>query len=266
MPPPFKGKVNVDVRDSVPDWEPYMPPRAPEGAPNVLIVLYDDTGLAAWSPFGGRIDMPTMQRLADNGLTLHAVAHHRAVLADALVLPHRPQPPPERLRLHRGGATGFPGSNAHIPLENALAGRGAARATAGTRTGSARTTTCPVDECDMGASKRNWPLQPGLRPLLRLHRRRDQPVVSRPGRGQPLRRPAVPARGRLPPLQGPGRQGASRFIRDSKQIDARQALVHVVLPGRQPRAAPRARRSGSTSTRASSTTATRPTASGCCRA
>ena len=47
---------------------------------------------------------------------------------------------------------------------------------------------------------------------------------------------------------------------------ARQAVVPVVLPGREPRAAPRARRSTSTSTRASSTTATRRTANGCCRA
>jgi arylsulfatase A-like enzyme len=35
----------------------------------VLVVLYDDTGQAAWSPYGGRINMPTMQRLADNGPT-----------------------------------------------------------------------------------------------------------------------------------------------------------------------------------------------------
>jgi arylsulfatase len=31
-------------------------------------VLYDDTGLAAWSPFGGAINMPTLQKLADRGL------------------------------------------------------------------------------------------------------------------------------------------------------------------------------------------------------
>lgn len=37
-------------------------------APNVLVILYDDIGLAAWSPFGERINMPTLQRLADNGL------------------------------------------------------------------------------------------------------------------------------------------------------------------------------------------------------
>ena len=52
MPRPFNGKINVDVRDSVPDWDPYMPPRAPEGSPNILIVLYDDTGMASWEPFG----------------------------------------------------------------------------------------------------------------------------------------------------------------------------------------------------------------------
>jgi hypothetical protein len=30
----------------------FLPDRAPQGAPNVLVVLYDDHGLAAWSPFG----------------------------------------------------------------------------------------------------------------------------------------------------------------------------------------------------------------------
>ncbi|MGL5445160.1 MAG: sulfatase-like hydrolase/transferase, partial [[Mycobacterium] stephanolepidis] len=64
----FHGKIALDVRDSTPDWTPYELKRAPEGAPNILVVLYDDTGLAAWSPFGGRINMPVMQRLADNGL------------------------------------------------------------------------------------------------------------------------------------------------------------------------------------------------------
>jgi sulfatase-like protein len=65
---PFKGVIKLDVRDSKPDWTPYELKKAPAGAPNILIVLYDDTGLAAWSPFGGRINMPTLQKLADNGL------------------------------------------------------------------------------------------------------------------------------------------------------------------------------------------------------
>jgi Sulfate permease family len=49
-PKRFNGVVNLDVRDSVPDWTPFREQPAPANAPNVLIVLYDDTGLAAWSP------------------------------------------------------------------------------------------------------------------------------------------------------------------------------------------------------------------------
>ncbi len=64
----FRGKIETDIRDSTPDWGPYSPPIAPHDAPNVLFVLYDDTGLATWSPYGGRVNMPTAQRLADRGL------------------------------------------------------------------------------------------------------------------------------------------------------------------------------------------------------
>ena len=39
----FNGEIKLDVRDSTPDWAPYALKTAPEGAPNVLVVLYDDT-------------------------------------------------------------------------------------------------------------------------------------------------------------------------------------------------------------------------------
>ena len=48
------------------------PPRfevkAPKGAPNVVIVLIDDIGFGSSSAFGGPINMPTLQKLADGGL------------------------------------------------------------------------------------------------------------------------------------------------------------------------------------------------------
>ena len=65
----FKGKIALDIRDSKSDWSAYTPKSAPKGAPNVLFILYDDTGLGAWSPYGGAINMPTMDKLAANGLT-----------------------------------------------------------------------------------------------------------------------------------------------------------------------------------------------------
>jgi arylsulfatase len=118
----FKGTIKLDVRDSVPDWAPYTPNKAPEGAPNILFVLYDDTGLAAWSPFGGRINMPTLQKLADKGL-MYSQWH-----TCALCSPTRSTILTGRNHHLNGiasiteGAKGFPGSNAHIqpqcaPLE-----------------------------------------------------------------------------------------------------------------------------------------------------
>jgi arylsulfatase len=52
--------------------EAKAPPRfavtAPEGAPNVVIVLIDDIGFGASSAFGGPIEMPTLEKLAGGGL------------------------------------------------------------------------------------------------------------------------------------------------------------------------------------------------------
>ena len=48
------------------------PPRfevkAPAGAPNVVVVLIDDMGFGASDAFGGPVHMPTLERLASNGL------------------------------------------------------------------------------------------------------------------------------------------------------------------------------------------------------
>jgi hypothetical protein len=69
MPRAFKGVIDLDIRQSKPDWDAFLDAKAPKDAPNVLVILYDDTGQAAWSPYGGRINMPTMDRLAKDGLT-----------------------------------------------------------------------------------------------------------------------------------------------------------------------------------------------------
>jgi len=42
--------------------------KAPEGAPNVVIVLIDDIGFGATAPFGGAIETPALQLLAEEGL------------------------------------------------------------------------------------------------------------------------------------------------------------------------------------------------------
>jgi arylsulfatase len=63
---PFEGKIGRIVRDSTPDFPKGV--EAPAGAPNVLLILTDDVGFGATSTFGGPIQTPNFQRLADRGL------------------------------------------------------------------------------------------------------------------------------------------------------------------------------------------------------
>lgn len=65
----FSGRIDVDIRDSQPDWEPYLQPVAPPGSPSVLYIVLDDVGFSAMEPWGGLIETPNIKRLAENGLT-----------------------------------------------------------------------------------------------------------------------------------------------------------------------------------------------------
>jgi arylsulfatase A-like enzyme len=158
---PFKGKISLDVRDSVADWEPYIPTKAPAGAPNVLFVLYDDTGLAAWSPFGGRINMPTMQKLADNGL-MYSQWHTAALCSPtrSMILTGRNHHL-NGMACITEGANGFPGSNAHIPEECATVGQ--ILQDGGWSTfWLGKNHNVPETDLPPGASKKNWPLNQGF--------------------------------------------------------------------------------------------------------
>ena len=58
--------TELDVRNATPP--PRFEVKAPEGAPNVLIVLVDDLGFAGTSLFGGPVGTPTFDRIASEGV------------------------------------------------------------------------------------------------------------------------------------------------------------------------------------------------------
>jgi arylsulfatase len=73
--PAFRGKIGRTTKTSAPDFPKGV--SAPAGAPNVLLILTDDVGFGASSTFGGPIQTPSFQRLADTGLrynTFHTTA------------------------------------------------------------------------------------------------------------------------------------------------------------------------------------------------
>ena len=69
--PVFPKITEVDARKAV--APPAFSVTAPEGAPNVVIVLIDDIGFGASDGFGGGIQTPYLNRLADDGLRFNQV-------------------------------------------------------------------------------------------------------------------------------------------------------------------------------------------------
>jgi len=103
----------LDVRNV--ETPPFFEIKAPEKAPNVVIVLIDDIGFGGPSTFGGPIQTPTLDRLAANGLRYNNF--HTTALCS-----------PTRNALKTGrnhhttntgsimeSSTGFPGNTGQIP-------------------------------------------------------------------------------------------------------------------------------------------------------
>jgi arylsulfatase A-like enzyme len=117
-PPEFKGVIGRTIKDSKPAFP--EPARAPKDAPNVLLIMTDDTAFGQASTFGGPIPTPTLERLAKNGLRYNRF--HTTALCS-----------PTRAALLSGRnhhsmcsgmveefATGFPGYNSLLPANAAL--------------------------------------------------------------------------------------------------------------------------------------------------
>jgi arylsulfatase len=69
LPPPpmkFGGTIERNAAQSKPWWPPRVVP--PRGAPNILLIMTDDTGFGVSSTFGGVIPSPTLDRIAAAGL------------------------------------------------------------------------------------------------------------------------------------------------------------------------------------------------------
>jgi arylsulfatase len=157
----FKGRIALDIRDSEADWAPYLPPKAPDGSPNVLFIAWDDLGFGTMDSFGGPVQCPTMARIAERGVKF-ANFH-----TTALCSPTRASLLTGRNATSNGMATiaefsaGFPGISTRIPFENGfisevLAERGYNTYCVG------KWHLTPGEECNLAAFKGRWPLGRGF--------------------------------------------------------------------------------------------------------
>ncbi|WP_371280340.1 arylsulfatase [Dokdonella sp.] len=117
----FGGVIKDDALNSKIWWPPRITP--PEKAPNVLLIITDDSGFGVPSTFGGVIPTTTMDRLAQSGL------RYNNIHSTALCSPTRAALITGRNH-HSAGfgviseqSTGFPGYNSIIAEDKATIGR-----------------------------------------------------------------------------------------------------------------------------------------------
>ena len=116
--PAFEGNVAETFADSTPSYP--QPVKPPEGSPNVLLILLDDVGFGMCSPFGGPVETPNLEKLAQNGLTYNRF-HTTALCSPtraALLAGRNHHSVGTGVIIEMG--TGYPGYTGIIPKETAL--------------------------------------------------------------------------------------------------------------------------------------------------
>ena len=225
----FNGRIELDIRDSEADWGPYAAPTAPEGAPNVLYLVWDDTGIATWDCFGGLVEMPTMSRIAERGVRLSQFH------TTALCSPTRASLLTGRNATTVGMATieeftdGFPGCNGRIPNDTALLSEVLAE--------SGYNTYCvgkwhltPLEESNLASTKRHWPLSRGFERFYGfMGGETDQWYPELVYDNHPVAPPALPEDGYH--LSKDIADKTIEFIRDAKVIAPDKPWFSYVCPG-----------------------------------
>jgi arylsulfatase len=161
MSRPFKGIINVDIRDSVPDWAPFEPPKAPEGSPSVLYIVLDDVGFSAIGCYGGPVDTPNIDRIAANGIR-YTQWHTTALCSPtrSCLLTGRNHTR-NSMACITEAAIGFPNASGTIPPENGMLPEILGDLGWNTYM-TGKWHLCPTDEMHLASTRRNWPTGRGF--------------------------------------------------------------------------------------------------------
>jgi arylsulfatase A-like enzyme len=152
----FGGSINVDIRDSAPDWGPFEPPTAPEGAPNVVYVVLDDVGFSALESYGGPIPTPNIDRVVNTGVR-YTQFHTTALCSPtrSCLLTGRNHTR-NSMACITEAASGFPNASGTVPPENGMLPEILGEAGWNTYM-VGKWHLCPTDEMNLAATRRNWP-------------------------------------------------------------------------------------------------------------
>ena len=155
----FKGKIGRTVDESEPWWP--TPKRLDDGSPNVVVILFDDTGFSHFGCYGSSIDTPNIDKLAKGGLR-YTNFHTTALCSPtrACLLTGRNHHT-VGMRAVSNMNSGFPNLRGSISKHTATLGEILQEEGYMTfMTGKWHLT--PMEEASMGGPFDNWPLRRGF--------------------------------------------------------------------------------------------------------
>jgi len=155
----FQGRIGKTVADSEPWWP--QPPAPPKAAPNIVMIVLDDTGFAHLGCYGSTIRTPNIDRLAAGGLQ-YTNFHTTALCSPsrACLLTGRNH--------HAVGMRGVSNWDSGFPHMTGAITQGAAllpeilREYGYATYCSGKWHLAPMQECSAAGPHTNWPLQKGF--------------------------------------------------------------------------------------------------------
>ena len=229
MGKPFKGTINIDIRDSEPDWEPFEPPKAPDGAPNVVYIVLDDVGFSAMSCYGGPIETPNIDRIANNGIR-YTQWHTTALCSPtrSCLLTGRNHTR-NSMACITEAAIGFPNASGTIPPENGMISEILGEQGWNTYI-VGKWHLCPTVEMNVASTRRNWPSGRGFERFYGfLGAETNQWYPDLVYDNHPVDQPKSPAEGYH--LTEDLTDKAMEFIKDAKSVAPDKPFFLYYAPG-----------------------------------
>ena len=155
----FAGVIGRTFAESTAAWPELQ--KAPEGSPNIVVVLLDDVGYAQFGCYGSDIATPTFDRLAGNGLR-YANYHTTALCSPtrACLMTGRNHHANGMARIVEF-SSGFPGYDATIQPENGFLSETLVRSGYATFA-LGKWHLAPASEMTLGGPRTRWPLSKGF--------------------------------------------------------------------------------------------------------
>ena len=226
---PFRGVVNIDVRDSTPDWTPFQPPVAPRGRPTSCTSSSTTSASPRWVATAARSTRRNIDRVAEQGVR-YTQWHTTALCSPtrSCLLTGRNHTR-NSMACITEAAVGFSNASGTIPPENGMLPEMLGELGWNTYM-VGKWHLCPDAEMNLASTRRNWPTGRGFERFYGfLGAETNQWYPDLVYDNHPVEQPATPERGYH--LTNDLTDKALAFIKDANAVAPGKPFFLYYAPG-----------------------------------